>query len=146
LAAGGAVVAAACLIVVYQAYPSMVSFAVVFFPIFLIAAAGNTLGGILTNRTARCLGSISYSLYLLHGILFYLTMNTFKASGRLSLPEVFYWAALVLAAIAATLLSALTYRWIEFPFLSRSHRAPVTAARTVAPIPIPASVQEQFSK
>jgi peptidoglycan/LPS O-acetylase OafA/YrhL len=146
LAAGGAVLAMACLLALYQAYPSMVSFGVAFFPIFLVAAAGNTLGGVLTSLMARCLGSISYSLYLLHGILFYLAMNVFKSAGRVSLPEVYYWATLVGTAAAAALLSALTYRWVEFPFLSRSHRAAVTTARTVASVSIPAPVREQFSK
>jgi peptidoglycan/LPS O-acetylase OafA/YrhL len=128
VAAVCAVAATTLLMAVGQGYAASISFAVALFPIFLVAAAGNSFWGILTSPGTRCLGAVSYSLYLLHGILFYVVMNTFKTTGRVALPEIYYWAALVLAAVAATLLSALTYRWIEFPFLSRSHKIATVSA------------------
>lgn len=101
------------------------TFAATLFPVFLLAAAGNSFWGVLTHPSIRALGSISYSLYLLHGIVFYIVISVLKAAGLIALPGIYYWTIMVLAAMAATLLCAATYRWIEFPFLSRSHRAAV---------------------
>jgi peptidoglycan/LPS O-acetylase OafA/YrhL len=106
-------------------------FAATLFPVFLVAAAGNSFHGILIHPTIRCLGAMSYSLYLLHGILLYIAMNTLKTAGLTALPGAVYWLILVMTAIAATLLSAATYRWIEFPFLSQSHK------KAAAPLPQP---------
>ena len=95
------------------------------FPLFLAAAAGNTFFGFLTHPAVRCLGAISFSLYLLHAIIFRVVVSALKTAGLTTLPLLQYWLLITLTAAAITLLCAVTYRWIEFPFLSRSHKVKV---------------------
>jgi hypothetical protein len=45
-----------------------------------------------------------------------------KAAGLTDLPQPDYWLIIIVTAIATTFLCATTYRWIEFPFLSISHK------------------------
>ncbi len=92
------------------------------FPLFLAAAAGNSFFGFLTHPAVRCLGAISFSVYLLHGVVFHLVAGTLKAAGLTALPQSEYWLIITLAALATIGLCAATYRWIEFPFLSSSHK------------------------
>jgi peptidoglycan/LPS O-acetylase OafA/YrhL len=95
-----------------------------FFPLFFVTAAGNSFFGFLTHPVIRCLGAISFSLYLLHGIMFRLVFRILKTAGLTDLPPLDYWLIIIVTAIATTLLCAATYRWIEFPFLSASHKKP----------------------
>jgi peptidoglycan/LPS O-acetylase OafA/YrhL len=100
----------------------------------VVTAAGNNFGGLLIHPALRCLGTISYSLYLLHGILFYLLINGLKAAGLTALPEISYWIILAIAVIPICVFCAATYRWIEFPFLSQSHKTrKATSNSTPAP-------------
>src|ERR1019366_1926994 len=97
------------------------------FPVFFMAAAGNTFFGCLTHPAIRCLGAMSFSLYLLHGIVFRLVFRLLKTAGLTDLPPFEYWLIVIAAAIATTGLCAATYRWIEFPFLSSSHKTRANA-------------------
>ena len=99
-----------------------ISLAGALFPVFLVAAAGNNFFGFLTHPAIRCLGAISFSLYLLHGIMFRLVFRLLKSAGAVDLPQLDYWLIIIATAVATTLLCAATYRWIEFPFLSVSHK------------------------
>jgi peptidoglycan/LPS O-acetylase OafA/YrhL len=101
-----------------------VSCAAALFPLFLAAAAGNNFFGFLTHPAIRCLGAMSFSLYLLHGIVFRLVFRLLKTAGLTDWPQLDYWLIIVATAVATTLLCAATYRWIEFPFLSISHKRP----------------------
>lgn len=101
--------------------PSL-SIAGAFFPLFFVAAAGNSFFGFLTHPAIRCLGAMSFSLYLLHGIMFRLVFRILKTAGLTDLPQLDYWLIIIVTAIATTLLCAATYRWIEYPFLSTSHK------------------------
>ncbi|MEI7806895.1 MAG: acyltransferase [Verrucomicrobiota bacterium] len=98
------------------------------FPLLFVAAAGNQFLNILTHPAMRCLGAISFSLYLLHGIVFRLVIHILKVNGLTSLTQLDHWLILIITAIATTLLCAATYRWIEFPFLSISHKKCLQAA------------------
>ena len=97
-------------------------FAATLFPVFLLAAAGNSFWGFLVHPATRCLGAISYSLYLLHGIIFYVVSSILKTFGLTALPGVCVWIILTAAIVGTTFFCAATYRWIESPFLSRSHK------------------------
>jgi peptidoglycan/LPS O-acetylase OafA/YrhL len=92
------------------------------FPLFFVAAAGNSFFGLLTHPAIRCLGAMSFSLYLLHGIVFRFVFRMLKTVGLTDLPPLDYWLVIIVTAIAITFLCAVTYRWIEFPFLSASHK------------------------
>ena len=104
-----------------------ISLAAALFPLFLVAAAGNSFFGFLTHRAIRCLGAISFSLYLLHGVVFRLVFRLLKTAGWTDWPQPDYWLVIIAAAVATTLLCAATYRWIEYPFLSISHKRPKPA-------------------
>jgi len=104
--------------------PSL-SVAGAFFPLFFVAAAGNSFFGFLIHPAIRCLGAMSFSLYLLHGIVFRLVFRILKTDGLTDLPQLDYWLIIIVTAIATTFLCAATYRWIELPFLSTSHKKPV---------------------
>ena len=56
-------------------------------PLFLVAAAGNNFFGFLTHPAIRCLGAISFSLYLLHGIMFRLVFRLLKSAGLTDWPQ-----------------------------------------------------------
>jgi peptidoglycan/LPS O-acetylase OafA/YrhL len=92
-------------------------------PLFAVVAAGNTLFGALSLRAARCLGLVSYSTYVLHGALLYVAlglMNRFTAVKGLD--PAAYWSLMLGLGAALVGISAVTYRWIEHPFIARSLR------------------------
>jgi peptidoglycan/LPS O-acetylase OafA/YrhL len=94
---------------------------------FLCVLDGQSLFGLLRCRPARLLGAISYSVYLVHCIVLYVVMRAVNARtpiGELGVLE--YWSVAGLAVLLAVGLSALTYRYIEYPFLApRSAPAPL---------------------
>lgn len=95
--------------------------ALLFSAVFFIIASGNTLFGLLTWRPVRLLGMISYTIYLSHNFVLYLTfrlVNHFKHVATLTVPV--FWLVTGLAAVPVVLLSVLTYRYVEFPFLGGS--------------------------
>jgi peptidoglycan/LPS O-acetylase OafA/YrhL len=132
-AAAIALVATAALAVMNQAPLLSFSFATAMFPVFLVAAAGNTFWGVLVRPAFRCLGAISYSLYLLHGIAFYVLVGALKAAGLTALPEISYWIILAAAAIGISAFCSVTYRWVEAPFLSRSHKTNMLPSSATVP-------------
>jgi len=92
-----------------------------FFAVFFIVASGNALFGVLTSRPIRLLGMVSYSIYLSHNFVLYLTfrlVNHFKDVATLTVPA--FWLVTATASVLVVLLSALTYRYVEFPFLAGS--------------------------
>jgi len=97
------------------------------FPLFLVVAAGNNIFGFLTHPAIRCLGAISFSLYLLHSVIFYLAVGVMKTAGLTTQLLLYYWPIITTAAVTATLLCAATYRWIESPFLSSRRNATAIA-------------------
>jgi peptidoglycan/LPS O-acetylase OafA/YrhL len=67
------------------------------------------------NAAGRFLGEISYSVYLFHPVLFYpLFLYWFQHSPWRSVPHIF----IVLAMLLTVAFSALTYRYLEKPFIA----------------------------
>ncbi|MDB6108977.1 MAG: acyltransferase [Pedosphaera sp.] len=93
---------------------------------FAAFACGNGIFGLLTSAAARQLGTISYSIYLLHGIVLYLGVSLVQCVvplSALSVPEC--WLLCSVFGLALPLLCSLTYRYIEHPFLGKlSSRKP----------------------
>ncbi len=119
---------AAILRSVSTAYDPMA--AVLFFAVFFIIASGNTLFGILTSKPVRLLGMVSYSIYLSHNFVLYLTfrlVNHFKDVATLTVPA--FWLVTAAASVLVVLLSALTYRYVEFPFLAGSESKRLSSAQ-----------------
>lgn len=86
--------------------------------IFLCFIYGTDLFGLLRTRAAKFLGTLSYSIYLLHGIILYAVLNIanyFHPVGEMSPAE--FWTLILLAAIVTVGISTITYRYIEYPFL-----------------------------
>lgn len=90
---------------------------------FLIIAGGNNLFGILTNRAAKYLGKISYSIYLVHGITLFVTFTFvlgFEFSASLSRIN---FGLLVLGITGLlVIVSSITYYLIEEPAMKQVNR------------------------
>ena len=87
-------------------------------------ACGNTLFGILSHKSSRFLGQVSYSIYLLHGILLFVTFRFilgFRIAGALS-PGL-HWGVIAICAIFLVILCSFTYYYIELPFINAAPRA-----------------------
>lgn len=84
---------------------------------FFLIAGGNTIFGVLTSRAARFLGSISYSIYLLHAISIFVVFRAITwVTPVASLSILKYWLVISACGVATVLASAATYRFIEYPF------------------------------
>jgi peptidoglycan/LPS O-acetylase OafA/YrhL len=90
------------------------------FIFFIFVAQGNSLFGLLTTAPARLIGVISYSIYLLHSIVlfaFFYTLNKYQPIHTMA-PTLF-WASLFATGLIVIAISALSYRFIEYPFLTK---------------------------
>jgi peptidoglycan/LPS O-acetylase OafA/YrhL len=92
-------------------------------PLFAVVVAGNNLFGILSLPAARCLGVVSYSIYLLHGIVLRSSLDL--ASHVVAIdraPPILYWLMMLPVTVGVVGLSFASYRWIEHPFLAPGSR------------------------
>ena len=83
---------------------------------FLIIACGNTLFGLLASSLSRKLGEISYSLYLLHGAVLFVSFRFIvgiEAARQLS-PVQHWWVVLACVPVLIAI-CCLSYRYIEAP-------------------------------
>jgi peptidoglycan/LPS O-acetylase OafA/YrhL len=83
---------------------------------FLIVASGNDLAGVLTFAGARLLGLVSYSVYVLHGIVLYVSVKFCNLSTCSPLQ---FWLFLLGVSTILLIISATTFRWVEFPYLRK---------------------------
>ena len=114
----GAVVAMLCLNYVFRHFSTANSLpALAWLTVtFTILASGNSLFGLLHSRAAQILGDASYSIYLLHGLVLYITFKlilSFETAAQLSVYG--YWGVIFLCTPALLALSFATFRWIEEP-------------------------------
>jgi peptidoglycan/LPS O-acetylase OafA/YrhL len=88
---------------------------------FTTIAMGNSLFGILKNNTLKFLGEISYSTYLLHGIiLFNIFIFGFRLENMKHFTSVEYCAIVIAIAPIVVIASFLGFKYIEQPFMNRS--------------------------
>lgn len=119
-------IAIACLVAAYY-FANYRS--ILFFVSFLIMAFGNNLFGLLVSGPAKFLGTISYSIYLLHGFVLFLVfraLNHFMSVGQLSQTD--FWIITGSAGLIVILMCALSYRYIEHPFLATAKPTPTVKA------------------
>lgn len=86
--------------------------------VFLCFVYGADLFGFLKSLTAKFLGTLSYSIYLIHGIVLFGVLNSvdyFKPIPTLS--PVAFWLLILLTGILTIVVSSMTYRYVEYPFI-----------------------------
>ncbi|PMD97002.1 acyltransferase [Siphonobacter sp. BAB-5405] len=84
--------------------------------VFTSIAAGNSLWGILKATTSRLLGQVTYSIYLLHGIVLYTVfMFVIGEEKAQQLGVIEFWLVVIGASILLIAVSFLSYRYIEQP-------------------------------
>ncbi len=94
--------------------------------VFLSFVYGADLFGLLKTKTAKFLGTISYSLYLIHGIVLFAVLNTVDYFYPiLNQSPLVFWGMIALSGFITIIVSAFTYRYIEHPFIQRI-KAPKT--------------------
>ena len=92
---------------------------ILLFIFLLFVLHGNSMFGVLTARSSHLLGTISYSLYLTHTIVLFVVLrmaNHYFPIKTMDTPM--YLGFCAAAAALSVLVSAFTYRYIEYPFLS----------------------------
>lgn len=87
--------------------------------VFLFVANGNTLVGLLDARFARYLGEISYSVYLLHGIVLFNLWQIFGGLLTQHLNPLLYWSITISIVPIILMISHITFVHIESPLLRR---------------------------
>lgn len=94
------------------------------FVFFIFVVHGYSAFGLFLSRPAKILGAISYSLYLTHCIVLFLVVG---AADRLLGLETFgatqYWLLVAAAAVVTVVLSAVTFQFVEHPFMNPRGRA-----------------------
>jgi peptidoglycan/LPS O-acetylase OafA/YrhL len=86
--------------------------------IFASFVGGTSLFGLLNTRAAIWLGDISYGIYLLHGILLWLTLSLVITPARLiqlDLPA--YWLLVFAIGACVLMLAGLSYAKLERPIM-----------------------------
>jgi peptidoglycan/LPS O-acetylase OafA/YrhL len=87
--------------------------------LFIILASGNSIFGILSNTYSRLLGQITYSLYLLHGIVLFIVFRFiigYPQAAQLS--DNNYWLIIACCIVPIVLISQISYKYIELPFIN----------------------------
>jgi peptidoglycan/LPS O-acetylase OafA/YrhL len=92
---------------------------VLLFVFFVFVADGNSLFGLLRTRAAKMLGLVSYSYYLLHGMVVFVAYRLVDTWVSVAdLDGVQHWTVAAIAALFTVVLSSVTYRRVEYPFLA----------------------------
>jgi peptidoglycan/LPS O-acetylase OafA/YrhL len=107
---------------------------------FATIAAGVDVFGLLRTRGLVLLGRVSYSTYILHGsVLFVATRLLNRYVGIVGMAPIAYWACIALVGVVVVLVSAVSYQFVEHPFLpgvrSAGTRTPVAVAPERQPLP-----------
>lgn len=100
--------------------------------LLLLVACGNDLLGVLRLRGSRLLGEISYSLYLLHGIVLYVVFTFVIGARAASWSVVGFWSFALLLTPLVVLLCYATFRRIEAPWMARTSRINVWLQRPLS--------------
>jgi peptidoglycan/LPS O-acetylase OafA/YrhL len=105
-------------------------------PLMTVAFAGivygNDLFGLLRTRAAVLLGHVSYSVYLLHCLVLYVGIHVLSTRQQFrDLSSTQFWLFCLPVAVVVVLFGALSYRFVEHPFLAQR----VVPGRATDPVP-----------
>jgi peptidoglycan/LPS O-acetylase OafA/YrhL len=110
--------------------------------VFIPIVYGNSLFGLLRLRASRLLGTISYSIYLLHAPLIHAVLRTLAAAGQLdNVSPLQYWLLMGGLVLVIVALCSLTYRFIEHPHLHKRLPARFQWKPRPAAVPAPAPLE-----
>jgi peptidoglycan/LPS O-acetylase OafA/YrhL len=88
---------------------------------FVLIACGASLFGALQARASRALGEITYSVYLLHGLLLFVFFRFVVGYEQASAwNPITYWLCMVALTPVLLTMSTLTYRYVEKPAIDVS--------------------------
>jgi peptidoglycan/LPS O-acetylase OafA/YrhL len=92
---------------------------VVTMALFTAVIGGLSFWGLLNTSAARWLGDISYGVYLIHGLVLWLTLTAVKSYGNLSQMNLFTYGCLMLwVGIVVVGLASLSYVKLEKPLMA----------------------------
>lgn len=82
---------------------------------FILVVLGNDLFGIFSLKSATLLGEISYSIYLLHGIVLYLAFSVFNIATIKNITLQEYLIFMPIICVVVVFISAVTFIIVEKP-------------------------------
>lgn len=98
---------------------------ILFFPSFLCIVQGRFFPKFMNQPVVLFLGHISYSVYLLHGIVLFVFMYSLNKMMPIeSIPIIQYWLWVSFVSILMIFASALSYRFIEHPWIGAGPPVP----------------------
>ncbi|MEQ1966425.1 acyltransferase [Xenorhabdus nematophila] len=83
---------------------------------FIFICCGCNLLGLLENKTSKILGSCTYSIYLLHGIVLFVILRMCIPI-NFNMSEAEHWITIFLITPIVISISLITYNLIEKPFM-----------------------------
>ncbi|PSB31934.1 acyltransferase family protein [Stenomitos frigidus] len=99
---------------------------------FVCIASGNDLFGLLTTSASKYLGTISYSVYLLHGIVLFCVLRLANLVYPIKgMNPLHFWMLMGVCGLLVIGLSSLSYRFIEYPFLRLKPASGVVERATI---------------
>ncbi|QNK67680.1 acyltransferase family protein [Variovorax sp. PAMC26660] len=117
--------ALACLVALFLGFPHMVGpvQVLLLWVFFHLVCSGSTLYGLLATRVARRMSTVSYSIYLLQGLVLTVIfsmppMRDFAMAGAMQ-----YWLVGTLCALLLVAASVASYCLVEKPGIARGRRA-----------------------
>ena len=108
-------IAVACLATILLFFPTAYTLSAILLltGAFLIIACGNSLYGLLEWPASVVLGEMAYSLYLLHGLVLFVTYRVVCAEWAAMVSSVEHWAMALCVVPVLILLCFTTFRLIE---------------------------------
>lgn len=99
--------------------PLQILFVSIFFG---LVVGGVDLFGLLSARSAKLVGEVSYSIYLLHGITLYVVFTIFAPLNfaAMSLTQFMFWLPIFSGLLLVA--TSITFLFIERPFIKLSRR------------------------
>lgn len=84
--------------------------------VFILVACGNDFFGVLSLPCSRRLGEISYSVYLLHGIVLFATFAGWRSPGSAAaISDAHFWLLTLVLTPIVLVIATCTFLWIEKP-------------------------------
>ena len=91
--------------------------------ILFIISNGNSFFGLLSSSFSRKLGQITYSIYLIHGLVLFLVFRfVIGLQKAAELSELEYWGVISLCIFPVIFLSQITFKNIELYFINYNKR------------------------